>query len=239
MLNSVHTAKTLGPGVSTLSLSMDGAVVNHTSVVRHSDIFGFEEIEPHDSTQTMPNASIIPNMQFQMGVSENVEIGTFFVPQNLAFEASVKYRFYQNGIDHVAVIPTAAYFNLYNYAAGAHLVYTREISDALSLNFAAFGNYTYFDKRTFVDAFDLDSDADIQRNFINFGGYIAPRISGESVFFCPSIEYNTLLPLTEADFKNQQVFRFRITVGWYIGKVKQQLNRIESKIDKIDKKLDK
>lgn len=232
MLNSLHTAKTLGPGVATLSIAMDGAAVNTATGVSDEPL----ETAPADSVTTTPNASILPNLQFQMGISENVEIGAFFVPLMLGVEASVKYRFYHDDANHLAIIPTASYFCLSSYSGGTHLVYTRDLSQSVSLSCGAFGSYSYYNEDLFSNGFF--STPLIQKHYINIGGYIAPTISGESVYFIPSFEYSSFLPLTEGILQNRQCFRGRITIGWYIGKVKMQLDRIEGKIDRINEKLD-
>lgn len=231
MLSSVHTAKTLGAGVGSFSMSMDGAVVNTahgTGDDPHAD----------DTVETYPNASILPNLQFQMGVTDNVEIGGFIVPLMIGCELNVKYRYLSSNGNHFAIIPNASYYLLYNYAGGIQHVYTKDLSDNFSLSVGALTNYTYFDRKDIGGA--DENDFGMTKHYMTVGGYLAPCISGDALYFTPSVEYSSFLPLgDETYFNNMQTFRFRATLGIYIGKTKKQLDRIESKIDRIEGKLDK
>jgi hypothetical protein len=170
-----------------------------------------------------------------VGVKENLEIGAMFVPMMFGFEGSVKYRFFNENGNHLAVVPYGAFYLFKNYTGGSQMVYTKEFSGGLSLNVAGFGSYTYLDNTSY-----LSSEVIPSSRYLTVGGVAGPQFSMDAVFFTPSVEYNIFIPLDEeASFNNMQTFRFSIAVGFYIGKSKKQLDRIENKIDGIDKKLDK
>lgn len=229
MVGNVHSAKTLDPGVASVSLSVDGAGIMYS----YSD-----SLQKADSTlsepSVIPNATLLPNINFKMGVAENYELGVHFVPQLLGIEATVKHRFLQNGPHHVAAAPYFSFYLLKNYSAGAHGIYTYELSKSLCINMSAYSNFTYLDNLE-----SMTRELTESMHFLGFGGIIGPQISGESVFFTPAFEYNIFIPLKENfTFMHVQSYRVSLTFGWYIGKVKRQLNRIEKKIDTIDRKLD-
>lgn len=231
MVANIHSAKTLDPGVSSLSLSIDGAGVMYS----FSDSLAKFDSEEYLEPQVLPNATLLPNINFKMGVKENYEIGVLFAPQLLGIEASVKHRFLKSSQNHFAFAPFASYYLLKNYSAGAHGIYTFEASDNFLLNMSLFSSFTYQDNIEI-----LSQEVVASHNFLAFGGVFAPQVCGESVFFIPAFEYSIFIPLIEnSAITHIQTYRVSLTFGWYIGKVKQQLNRIESKIDAMDRKLDR
>jgi len=231
MVANIHSAKTLDPGVSSVSLSVDGAGVMYSFSDSLQKAVPGEYLEP----MVIPNATLLPNVNFKMGVKENYELGVLVVPQLLGLEASVKYRFLKSGQNHFAVAPFSSFYLLKNYSAGAHGIYTFEASDAFLLNMSAFSSFTYQDNTEV-----LSEEVFTSNQFLAFGGVFAPQICGESVFFIPAFEYNIFIPLKENNtLMHIQTYRVSLSFGWYIGKVKQQLNRIENKIDAMDRKIDK
>jgi hypothetical protein len=228
MVANVHSAKTLEPGVSSISLSMDGAAVMYYSDTNTDTT---DSLAESDEPMTIPNATLLPNVRFQVGVAENLEAGIMFVPQMLGMEGSVKYRFLRNEGNHLAFAPYVSFYLLKNYTGGTHLVYTRELNDALMLNMSAFSNYTYLDNFEFED-----EEVEPSHHFITFGGVFGPQIGGDVFFFSPAFEYNILIPLEEEfGFMHVQTYRVSLNFGWYIGKTKKQLDRIERKIDALGK----
>jgi len=230
MVGNVHSAKTLEPGVGSLSLSVDGAGVMYS----FSDSLQKADPEVFGEPQTFPTATLLPNLDFKMGVTDNVEIGVRLVEQLIGIEATVKYRYFHDGRNHLALAPYFQYYLLQNYSGGTHAIYTCELLDWLHLNMSVYGAYTYMDN---INLFDLEVVP--SKDFIAFGGIIGPQICGESVFFTPAFEYSMLLPLQQGNIMHVQNFRGSLSFGWYIGRVKKQLNRMERKLDAINDKLDK
>jgi hypothetical protein len=231
MVGNVHSAKTLDPGISSLSLSVDGAGIMYS----FSDSLQEADSAVFGTPLVVPSATLLPNVNFKMGLVENLEMGVHFVPQLLGLEATLKYRFYHGGGNHLAAAPYFQYYLLKDFSGGAHAIYTRELTDMLHLNMSAYGSYSYMDNIELTSIELVPS-----KRFFTVGGIFGPQICGESVFFIPAFEYSIILPLGENNtFMHIQNFRGSLTFGWYIGKSKKQLDRMERKIDEINEKLDK
>ena len=229
MINTAHTAKTLDPGEAAIGLSMNGSVISYTPMDDVDSTFALTE----DTAVT--TGTILPNISFGIGIVNNLEVGANFVLSIFGIDAYLKYRILHLGRHHIALSPTFSYYSFSNFAGGGHLTYTFEANDRFLFNVSFLGNYTYLETPAFLDF--LFGEFDYTKDFMTLGFNVAPEIRGRVAFFRPSFEYSAFFPLVENPKMNGiNYFRVTLAFGWFLGREKKQLDRIEEKIDRLEKK---
>jgi hypothetical protein len=229
MAGNYHSAKTLEPGVSSFGTT-----------------FSLNAIyEDTDQQVAIPN--IIPELTYHIGIIDNLELGGRIALGSLGIEIDAKYRFLEAGGLHLAVAPSIGYMGwvvLQGISTRLPFIVTYEITNWFGVTAALFAGYSHYS----VANDDLD---DAVNNFagdmITYGVAIGPELSGETFFIRPSVEftrYQVRVDMEGVDphwnpFNNLAVM---LHIGWVYGREKQQLDRIERKVDdgfdRIEKKLD-
>lgn len=229
LISNIHTAKILEPGSCSVALTVDGAM----------NRYNFEYKEPDttfpDSTNRLSlrwfTGSLIPNIRFQGALAENVEAGMMLVPQFLGFEGNMKFRLFRTACNHFALVPYGAIYYFQLFAAGSHLVYTREFDDAFMLNLSVFSHV--------IDIEDTDILLDTlpPSCYATFGTVIAPQFISGPMFYIPSVEYGYQRSLDDArSVHSIHTFRFSFSAGLYIGGKAGKKGWLGKKIEEIKTK---
>ena len=221
MTGSYQSAKTLDSGTSSFGMT-----------------FGVNEIQFGGVKASLPN--VIPELTFHTGVAENMEVGGRIGLMALGIEGDFKYRFLKTGGLHMALAPAVGYQGMVfmkGLNCGLPLIATLDLSKRFALTMAAFGRYAHW------GASDTSSiDVALSKIFgdaVMAGAAIGPDIHGETFFIRPMVEYARVFPSGSAQWGAWNRVSIAVHFGWIMGREKQQLDRIEKKIDGIDKKLDK
>jgi hypothetical protein len=228
IISNVHTAKVLEPGSCSIALTVDGAMNRYNFEYKETDTTTPDSI----STLSFPwfTGSLIPNVRFQGALTENVEAGMMLVPQFLGFEGNMKFRFFRTARNHFALVPYAAMYFFELFAAGTHLVYTREFDDAFMLNMSIFSHLIDIEETVFIPD-TLPPTVDI-----TFGTVIAPQFTSGPLFYIPSIEYGYQHSLDGARAVHSiHTFRFSFSAGIYLGGEAGKKGRLGKKIKEMRK----
>ena len=214
MTGSYQSARVLEKGTSSIGLS-----------------FGVNRVSTGDSQVIIP--TIIPEVSYHAGLEENLEVGGRIAPSSLGLEGDVKYRFLHRHGWHAALAPSLSYQGLFfmsGVTAGVPVIATRDFSDVFGFNLAAFGTYT-----------NLSSgDKDISDVLKKIGGDVGtwgfclgPEIHSGNFFMRPLVEFDRSYPLSGGEDKWSPFNRLSVVAqfGWVLESEKQQLDRIEKKLD--------
>lgn len=233
-----RNAKTADPGVSDFGLSWNVTRLTNSKVKDNQT----GETESSDDNFIVPK--IVPEVNFHVGIVDNVEAGGRIDISSGLLELDAKYRFFHNDKVHLAVQPAIGYQSLFfieGYKASLPLIATYEIVEFFSVTAFGYGQYVS------LSPTNDDSDVGYEYDGVNVGGGAAFTFEGETFYFTPMIEYSKAISDTETNVDGQTASAetelsfviVSINLGWYLGKEKQQLDRLENKIDGIDDKLDK
>jgi len=232
-----RTARTLDPGVGDFGLA-----VNATRIQSASAAYTDESGNKHEedvSSIVWPN--LIPEANFHIGVVDDLEVGGRVALSSGLIELDAKYRFLQAADNklHMATQPAVGYrslFALEGVSFTLPLVLTYDVTSFLAVT--AFGYGSYLDISPVDDSLDID----LATNSMAVGGGIGLEFRGDTFYVMPVIDVSrTMMDMSSDGNKAETDFTFMtfgVAFGWLMGKEKQQLDRIENKLDKIDKKLD-
>jgi hypothetical protein len=229
MAGNYHSAKTLEPGVSSFGTT-----------------FSLNAIY-EDTEQQVAIPNIIPELTYHIGIVDDLEIGGRVALGSLGLEIDAKYRFLEAGGLHLAVAPSVGYMGwvvLQGISTRLPIIATYEITDWFGVSAALYAGYSHYS----VANDDLDHAINnFSGDMITYGVAIGPELSGETFFIRPAVEFTRYQVMIEAEgedtgwnpFNNLAVM---VHIGWVYGREKQQLDRIERKVDdgfdRIEKKLD-
>ena len=233
-----RTAKTQDPGVSDFGLSWNATRIASTEVKDNQS----GETTKSDDSIVLPK--ILPEVSFHVGVAENVEAGGRVDVSAGLLEVDAKYRFLQSGDLHLATQPAAAYQSLFiveGFRLTLPVIATYEITKFFSVTGFGYGQYVD------ISPTDDDADASFAITGYNLGGGVGFTFEGETFYFTPMVEYSKSFNTAKATAEGETAsadseYTFVIVslnLGFYLGKEKKQLDRLEKQIDNIDDKLDK
>jgi hypothetical protein len=223
MAGNYHSAKTLNKGESQLGMTFSST----RYVVETTDSMGNTE----DDAVVIPN--IIPEISYHIGMAEDVEIGGRVGLGSLAIEGDVKYRFFKNEKLHMAIAPAISYQSLLVIEGlGVRLpaILTYQLADNFDFTAAVFGSTTRY------SSLDENEDSDFGTfggSLVSTGGAIGFDLHGETFSIRPAIEYTRYVARLD-DVEDQGDFstlNILVHIAFTLGKEKQQLDRIERKID--------
>ncbi|MGA2505885.1 MAG: hypothetical protein ABSF80_00215 [Chitinispirillaceae bacterium] len=220
MAGTYHSAKTLDPGTSSVGLT-----------------FGVNQFSTSSGSITVPD--LLPELTFHTGVAENMEVGGRIALGALGIEGDFKYRFLKTDKLHLAMDPSIGYQGfivMKGVTFGLPIISTVDLTPHFGLNASLFGRYAHYSAS---DSTLGDAISNIIGDAFMVGGAFGPDIRGESFFIRPMIEYAHVIPAAGAVWSAWNRVSIAVHFGWIIGREKQQLDRIEKKIDGMDKKLDK
>ncbi|MCX5858851.1 MAG: hypothetical protein NT056_02970 [Proteobacteria bacterium] len=221
MAGNYHSAKTLEPRESSFGMT-----------------FSLNEISISDHRYTVPN--VIPELAYHVGVAKNWEVGGRVAIGSLGIEMDTKYRFLHQGNLHLAVAPAAAYqaiFVVRGVSVRLPLILSYDLTDNFGFNASVLGGFSVYDAEKDND---YDNSYDYARYFngqtIFYGASFGPELRGSVFFVRPAVEFIRYQTSTESDNDpNWEPFNsinFLVHFGWVFGREKQQLDRIENKLDK-------
>jgi len=229
MAGNYHSAKTLEPGVSSF-----GATFSVNAVYQ-------------DTEQQFAIPNIIPELTFHIGIVEDFELGGRLALGSLGLEMDAKYRFLKAGGLHLAVAPAVGYMGwviLQGVSTRLPIVATYEVNKWFGVSAAVFAGYSHYSIAN--DEYD-DAINDFSGDMITYGVALGPELSGETFFIRPTVEFTRYQVMVEAEGEDTgwnpiNNLAFMVHFGWVYGREKQQLDRIEKKVDdgfdRIEKKLD-
>lgn len=237
MAGNYHTAKPLGKGISSFGLTFSA---NHY-------MFDYANVPNF----TIPN--LLPELTYHVGVTDDLDLGGRVSLGALGLEVDAKYRVFESGGLHLALAPAATFqtFVLLN-GGGVRLplVATIDLNETFGLTAAAFGTFTRY-TMTEMGLDDADGLGSLGGNTMSYGVAFTPDIRGETFFFRPGIEwmrYQAKLGATvggttaSTSFRPFNALSVSVHFGFIFGREKQQLDRIEQKVDdgfdKLNEKLD-
>ncbi|MCX5868708.1 MAG: hypothetical protein NT009_14735 [Proteobacteria bacterium] len=220
MAGNYHSAKTLGKGESSFGMT-----------------FGINRMSNDNDHVIVPN--VIPEFAFHVGLAKNWEIGGRVAPGALGIELDTKYRFLQKGDLHLAVVPAVAYqalFEGYGLTFRLPVVLSYDFIDNFGFNAAVFGG---------LSAYESDEGDDeeffqyIEGEILSYGVSLGPELRGSVFFVRPEVEFVRYeSSLKHADNLNGESWEpvnsvnVLVHFGWIFGREKQQLERVEEKLDK-------
>ena len=226
MAGNYHSARPLGKGVGQFGLTFSTTRYEHVTT-------------DSDTGQTSREAIVLPNfipeITYHLGVSDDVDVGGRVALGSLGVEADVKYRFLRNDKLHLAVAPALGYL-AFVVVQGVSVrlpgILTYELADNLDFNLAGFVSTTKFSTATDDDDFNLFSGT-----LLSTGAAVGFDLHGETFTIRPSVEFTRYLyNFSAGDSSTSDGFNtvnIMVHIAWAIGKEKQQLNRIENKIDRL------
>lgn len=218
MAGNYHSAKTLEPGESSFGMT-----------------FSLNQLSVSDEEYTIPN--VIPEFAFHVGVAENWEVGGRVALGSLGIEMDTKYRFFQKGGLHLALAPAVAYqaiLTIRGVSARIPVILSYDFTDNFGFNAAALGGFTSFDTDEDSDDPDDEYVGYFNGQTFSYGISLGPEIRGTVFFVRPAVEiirYETRLAEDEEGGDPFTSVNALVHFGWVFGREKQQLDRIEQKLD--------
>jgi hypothetical protein len=223
MAGNYHSAKTLNKGESQFGLTFSGTQYQKTV----TDSSGNKSLE----AVVLPN--IIPEITYHIGMAENLEVGGRVSIGALGMEGDVKYRFLRSDKLHLAIAPAIggqAFVVIEGAYVRLPLIMTYELADNVDFTAAVFGSSAKYTPSS--------SDFGVfSGTFVSSGAAVGFDLHGETFSIRPAVEFTRYLynfsdssGSTSDGFNTVNVL---VHLAWTGGKEKQQLNRIEEKIDRL------
>jgi hypothetical protein len=194
--------------------------------------FSLDHLSDSEGDLTVPN--VIPEFAYHVGVARNWEVGGRIALGSLGIEMDTKYRFLRKGDLHLAVAPAAAYhafFVVSGFTVRLPVIISYDFTDIVGFNAAVLGGYS------FTNA-NRDEDEDLSQ-YMNcrvwyYGASLGPELRGSVFFARPAVEFIRYQSNLESNngWKPFNSINFLVHFGWVFGREKQQLDRIENKLDK-------
>ncbi len=231
-----RTARTLEPGISDLGITYSASRIS-TGESTYTDSEG-NKITEDAASIVVPN--LIPDVSFHVGVVDNLEVGGRLGLGSGLIELDAKWRILQAADDklHLSIQPAVGYRALF-FLEGVNItmpvLLTYDITRWFSVTAFGYGSYYNLD---LVDQ-DAADDVNLDTNSLTAGGGLGFEFRGETFYVMPFVDRsltNFGVDEHEADLDLTWV-NFGVAFGFHFGKEKQQLDRIEDKIDRIDQKL--
>ena len=198
--------------------------------------FSLNHLSDSDGQLTVPN--VIPEFAYHIGVARNWEVGGRIALGSLGIEMDTKYRFLQKGNLHLAVAPAAAYqafFVVRGFTLRLPVILSYDFTDIFGINAAILGGFSSTNANHDEDE-DLNQYMNGQIFF--YGASLGPEIRGSGFFVRPAVEFiryetsfETIEDIDGELWKPFNSFNILIHFGWVFGREKQQLDRIEEKLD--------
>ncbi|MDD5223348.1 MAG: hypothetical protein PHE84_05105 [bacterium] len=199
--------------------------------------FSLNEISISGHRYTVPN--VIPELAYHVGVAKNWEVGGRVALGSLGFEMDTKYRFLHQGGLHLAVAPAVAYqafFDIRGVSVRLPVILSYDFNDIVGINAAVLGGFSGFDASDSNNDNDDDYIGYYDGPTIFYGASFGPELRGSVFFARPAIEfvrYQTNLGSDDnSGWRPFNSINFLVHFGWVFGREKQQLDRIENKLDK-------
>ncbi|MBK9033821.1 MAG: hypothetical protein IPL61_21565 [Myxococcales bacterium] len=227
MSGNYHSAKTLNKGESEVGVTFSATRYESTTTDPNTG-------QTETGAVVLPN--LIPEISYHIGMADDVEVGGRVGLGSLALEGDVKYRFYKSEKLHLAIAPAISYQSMIIIqGVGLRLpaILTYQLADNMDFTAAVFGSTTKYSN---VDSSDSDNSlGTFGGSLVSTGGAVGFDLHGETFSIRPAIEFTRYVArLDDTDGSSDfSTFNFLVHIAWIGGKEKQQLNRIEKKIDAL------
>lgn len=237
-----RSARTLEQGESDFGMSFSATRI--TSSKTTTTYEGGNEEQSESPTIVIPN--LIPELNYHVGMTDNLEIGGRIALSSGLMELDAKYRFLKaaGGKLHAAIQPAVGYRSFF-VVEGVNftlpLLVTYDVGDMLGINLFGYGNYMNWSP-TDKDEFD-----EFALNAVSVGGGVGIEFRGETFHLMPTIDLSKTLINFDADSGasgsssvNETTFVvFGINFGWYGGREIKKLKQMDEKLDRIEDKIDR
>jgi hypothetical protein len=228
MAGNYHSAKTLNKGESQFGLTFSGTQYEKTSTDSMGNV-------TRDAI-VLPN--VIPEITYHVGMAENVEVGGRVSIGALGMEGDVKYRFLHDDKLHMAIAPALgaqAFVLIQGVYVRLPVILTYELADNVDFTVAAFGA-----SEKFSPADSSSSDAgEFNGTFVSSGGAVGFDLHGETFSIRPAVEFTRYLynfsTTSGSSSDGFNTVNVLVHLAWTGGKEKQQLDRIEHKLDEMNR----
>ena len=234
-VGTYRTAQTLGEGESDFGMSVSASKIQTSDTTTKDSVTG--ETIKHKGTN-VSFINLIPEMNYHIGVTDDLELGGRIALGSMFMELDAKYRFFQSDKLHLALQPSIGYFT-FIVADGPKLtlplIATYDISKKLSANVFGYGSYSNISA--------IDNDIDIAGESISAGGGLGLLVKSDTFYFMPNIDISkSMSSIGNDDGSVDQDITFLVfgvAFGWYGGKELKEIKKIDKKLDRIENKIDK
>jgi hypothetical protein len=227
MAGNYQSAKPLGKGIGQFGLTFSTTRYEHDTTDTSTGQTTREAI-------VLPN--LIPEVTYHLGINDDVDVGGRVALGSLGLEADVKFRVLHSDKLHLAIAPALGYLAFVvveGVSARLPGILTYELADNIDLNLAAFVSTTKY-STTSGGSSDFDM---FSGTLLSSGGAVGFDLHGETFTIRPSVEFTRYLYNFNAGSSNASdgfnTVNVMVHIAWTLGKEKQQLNRIENKIDRL------
>ncbi len=252
---TLRSAKTLDKGIGEWGIGWTATKYDTGDVtVKVTDSKGAVQ------TTTTPNSAgsivvpnILPEVNYHLGVADNLEIGGRASLAALTFEADAKYRFYQGNGLHLAVNPTIGY-SPYIFVQMVQLTLpvlaTYEFTPNFSVMLGLKGGYWI------VSQMSSSSSNSLAGTFSgsgpSVGGAIGVEFRGRTFALRPFVDITRIFENYKATVTDSTgaysstadesfgltLTTFGIAVSWFTGLELEKLDKMDDKLDRIEHKID-
>ncbi len=253
---TLRSARTLSPGVGEWGLGWTATRYDAGDItMKTTDSKGVSQtvVQPNTSGAfVVPN--VLPEVNYHLGVADNVEIGGRASLGALTFEADVKYRFLHTGGLHLAIDPTIGYapfIFVQIVQATLPVLVTYEFSKSFSVLASAKGGYWSLSQLGSGSSSNSLSGT-LSGSGPSFGGAIGVEFRGKTFALRPFVDFTHIVESYKSTFSDTQngytstadvsqgltLTTFGIAVSWFSGLEMEKLEKMDDKLDRIEQKID-
>jgi hypothetical protein len=221
-VGNYHTARTLGDGESSIGLTFSATTYSATD----------EDTGEIDSL-TIP--SIIPEISYHIGMTDDFEIGGRIAPGSLYGEIDLKDRFVHSDRFHLAAAPAIGQMAFIGTLTILRLplVMTYELSDRVAVNAGV--NATSWNAN--VDADDALDFYGAEEFMVTSGVSLGIEFTGKTAFFRPTFEWGTMITDPEGNAERFKIGAVFLHFGFVSGRELKKLEEMDQKLDRIEQNM--
>ena len=221
LAGNYHSAKTLAKGESSFGLTFTATT--------------YEFTDSNGDTARISLPVVFPEITFHVGLEDNLEVGGRVGLFQLGIEGDLKYRILRSERLHVAIAPSISGQSLI-LVSGTTLklpaIATYDLSDNVAVTGSVFGTTSRYSSINTGDS-DDDGFGRFSGTLGATGGSFALELSGATFAIRPGIEFTRYVVSFGDDqsFDGFSTVSFMVHLSFIRGREKQQLDRIERKLD--------
>ena len=251
---TLRSAKPLDKGIGEWGIGWTATRYTPGDVtVKYTDSQGNSKVQVTPSQSgSVVIPDILPEVNYHLGVADNLEVGGRVSLGALTFEADVKYRFLHLGALHVAADPTFGYMPLgfvQIFQMTLPVLATYEFSPHIALLASAkFGYWVV--SQTSSSSNQLAGT--LSGGGPSVGGALGVEFRGKTFAMRPFFDITYLMEKYTTTYSDSQssftstadasaglmLMSFGIAVSWFTGLELEKLEHMDDKLDRIEKKLD-
>ncbi len=254
---TLRSARTLSPGVGEWGIGWTATKYDTGDLtVKTTDSKGATQ------TTTTPNTAgsivipnILPEVNYHLGIIDNLEIGGRASLGALTFEVDVKYRFFNAYGLHLAVDPTIGYAPfvfVQMVQLTLPVLATYEFTPNISLLLGVKGGYWALSQMgSGTSSNSLSSQ--LSGSGPSVGGAIGVEFRGKTFALRPFVDFTHIFESYKATVTDTSgtgytstadesfgltLTTFGIAVSWFTGLELEKLEKMDDKLDRIERKID-